>query len=116
MSRELQLDGITMGVTSTASNGVVGAGTRLTFTQRGERVMGRYVGGSICRGFLAGRLNVDRLDFHYLQLETSGEWHAGDSSCIVESLPDGRLRVVEHFSWRTRAGGGTNVFEESPQE
>jgi hypothetical protein len=27
-------------------------------------------------------------------------------------LADGRIRIFEHFSWTSRAGSGTNVFEE----
>jgi hypothetical protein len=30
----------------------------------------------------------------------------------VERLTDGRTRIVEHFTWGSRAGSGTNLFDE----
>ena len=36
----MRLDGVTMRVSSTASNGVVDAATRLVFRQHGQRVVG----------------------------------------------------------------------------
>jgi hypothetical protein len=30
----------------------------------------------------------------------------------VDRTADGRIRIVEHFTWSTRAGSGTNVFDE----
>src|SRR5580704_3970676 len=108
----MNLDRVVMCVSSTADQGVVGAGTRLRFTQKGARVMGRYSGGAISRGCLVGTLSGSQLVFRYTQVEASGEIHGGRSVCEVERRVDQRMRIVEHFAWRTRAGGGTNVFEE----
>jgi hypothetical protein len=110
------LAGRTFRVASTAANGVVCSGTHLRFIQRGSRVLGKYAGGTIRRGVLVGELSLTRLTFRYLQRELSGEFHGGDSSCDIEELPDGRVRIVEHFTWRTRTGGGSNVFEEFVHE
>lgn len=108
----MNLDGLTMYVSSTAANGVVGGDTLLHFTQRGSRVLARYGGGSIRRGYLVGDIEAERLRFRYTQVEASGEIHGGCSVCDVKTLPDGRTRIVEHFTWRTREGSGDNVFEE----
>jgi hypothetical protein len=109
----MNLDRVVMYVSSTAEHGVVGAGTRLRFTQKGARVRGRYSGGAISRGCLVGTLSGAQLVFRYAQVEaSSGEIHGGSSVCEVERRADQRLRIVEHFAWRTRAGCGTNVFEE----
>jgi hypothetical protein len=108
----MNLDRVVMYVSSTAEQGVVGAGTRLRFTQKGSRVMGRYSGGAISRGCLVGTLSGSQLVFRYAQVEASGEIHGGRSVCEVERRPDHRIRIVEHFAWSTRAGCGTNVFEE----
>jgi hypothetical protein len=108
----MNLDRVVMHVSSTAEQGVVGAGTRLRFTQKGARVLGRYSGGAISRGCLVGTLSGPQLVFRYTQVEASGEIHGGRSVCEVERRPDHRIRIVEHFAWRTRAGRGTNVFEE----
>jgi hypothetical protein len=63
---------------------------------------------------LVGRVAGSRLTFRYAQVEAGGEVHAGRSVCEVTRSPEGRTRIVEHFEWRTRAGAGTNVFDEWP--
>ena len=108
----MNLNGLTMQVSSTAANGVVGSGTLLHFTQKGSRVLARYSGGSVKRGYLVGEIADERLHFRYTQLEGSGEFHGGSSVCDLLTLPDGRTRIVEHFTWRTRIGSGDNVFDE----
>jgi hypothetical protein len=103
-----------MRVTSTARNGVVGEDTRLHFIQAGSRVIGRYQGGGVVRGFLSGSLSGAALTFRYVQREGSGEIHSGRSFCEVRRRADGRLRLIEHFEWRSRMGSGTNIFDETP--
>lgn len=112
MNEPLGLDGLVMYVSSTARNGVVDAQTRIVFRQRGARVLGRYAGGRVRRGCLVGRVAGRRFTFRYVQSETSDEIHGGRSTCEVMTLADGRTRIVEHFLWNTRSGGGTNVFDE----
>jgi hypothetical protein len=53
-----------------------------------------------------------QLVFRYAQVERSGELHAGRSECVLTRQPNGRVRIIEHFIWRTRTGSGTNVFDE----
>lgn len=108
----LNLDGIHMSVSVTSQQGVVGAGTVLEFAQKGAVVFAHYSGGRVERGRLIGRLTDAVLTFRYAQREVSGEVHGGRSVCDVTRLTDGRLRIVEHFSWDTRVGSGTNVFDE----
>jgi hypothetical protein len=108
----MSLDGLVMHVTSTAEQGVVGSDTRLYFSQQGSRVRGHYAGGAVVRGCLVGRAEGAELRFRYAQLEASGEIHGGSSVCEVLHRADGRTRIVEHFTWRTRPGAGINVFDE----
>ena len=108
------LDGLTMFVSATAENGVVGSETLLRFTQRGPRVAARYAGGRVLRGWLVGRWDEDILRFRYAQREESSTIHGGQSICAVEERADGHLRLIEHFVWTTRPGSGTNVFDELP--
>jgi len=108
----INLDGLEMNVTSTATSGVVGSDTRLRFNQRGNRVFARYAGGAVTRGWLVGRLTGAELVFRYAQCEEAGAIHAGRSVCQVERLSNGRTRITEHFTWSTRNGSGTNVFDE----
>ena len=108
----LDLDGVAMFVSSTAPDGVVGSGTRLHFVQRGSKVAARYAGGKVARGWLVGTLSGSRLIFRYLQREATGEIHSGSSVGLVERRTDGRLRMVEHFTWSSRPGSGVNIFDQ----
>ena len=109
----VNIHGMTMYVSGTAEAGVVSADTLIRFIQKGTRVMGRYSGGAVTRGCLIGHLSNDgTLAFRYAQRETSGEVHAGRSICDVIRLDNGKLRILEHFRWRTKEGSGTNVFDE----
>jgi len=110
----MNLDGLVMSVSSTADVGVVGAQTRLHFRQIGSRVLARYAGGSVKRGCLVGRIDGSRLTFRYAQVETAGQIHGGHSVCECLRTDDGRVRILEHFTWSTRTGSGTNVFDQVP--
>ena len=108
----MSIDGLVMYVSATAERGVVDSDTRVHFRQKGSRVLGRYGGGAVVRGCLVGHLTGSRLVFRYAQVEASGAIHGGSSVCEVVSHVDGRTRILEHFTWRTRSGSGTNVFDE----
>jgi hypothetical protein len=110
--KTVNLDGVVMRVRSTSENGVVDANTRLYFTQKGASVFARYSGGSVKRGCLAGTISGAKLIVRYAQLEESGKIHGGRSICEVQLLPHAGLRVIEHFTWHTRSGCGTNIFDE----
>ena len=108
----INLDGLWMYVSSTAAAGVVDSDTRLQFIQKGQCVAARYTGGSVKRGWLVGRLSGSELVFRYAQAEAAGEVHSGHSVCRVERLSTGRIRITERFTWTSRPGSGTNVFDE----
>lgn len=108
----INLHGLRMYVSATAADGVVDADTRLQFIQKGARVAARYTGGRVKRGWLSGRLSGADLVFRYAQVETSGAVHGGHSACVAERLSCGRIRIIERFTWTTRSGFGTNVFDE----
>lgn len=111
----MNLDGLTMFVSSTAATGVVSAQTRLHFAQRGERVCARYAGGSVSHGWLVGWCAGSTLRFRYAQCEDGRSIHGGESVCDVQQLSDGRVRIIEHFAWSTRPGSSINVFDELPR-
>jgi hypothetical protein len=111
-SARMNLDGLSFRVEATAVVGVVSAETRLHLVQQGSRIFGRYEGGSIARGRLVGQVSGHTLTFRYAQRECEGSIHGGRSTCDLQVLPDGRLRIHEHFTWRTREGTGTNIFEQ----
>ena len=108
----MNLNGLSFQVSTTAIAGVVSSDTRLAFLQRGSRILGRYHGGTIRRGYLVGSVEGNTMRFRYSQRETSGGTHGGRSVCVLEFLSDGRLRIREHFTWKTREGAGVNIFDQ----
>lgn len=112
MPAAVNLDGVTMFVSSTGKSGVVDVNTRIAFIQSGSRVLGRYQGGRVRRGVLVGAVSGAVLTFRYSQVEVSGEVHGGQSTCDIARTAEGRLRIIERFAWTTREGCGTNVFDE----
>ena len=101
-----------MHVTKTDGIGVVNSDTYFDFKQEGYIVTASYKGGGINTGYLIGKLNNNKLEFRYAQLQTDGKLDGGHSSCEVNVLEDGRMQIVEHFQWESREGTGTNIFEE----
>jgi hypothetical protein len=53
-----------------------------------------------------------RLEWRYAQVGGSGALDGGHALCELELLADGRMRLIEHFSWESRSGTGTNVLEQ----
>jgi hypothetical protein len=101
-----------MRAVTTGRGGEVDVRTLFRFRQQGTIVWARYSGGSVCMGHLVGTLAPGRLAFRYVQVDLRGEVHAGRSVCDIQELPDGRLRLLEHFEWDSREGAGTNVLEQ----
>ena len=112
MGNKISLDNIVMNVTHTDGIGVVNKDTYFNFKQEENIVTANYSGGGIVKGFLIGKLNNDKFEFRYAQLQTDGKLDGGYSNCEVNILEDGRVQVVEHFQWESREGTGTNIFEE----
>jgi threonine dehydratase len=108
----LSLDGVRMRVLSTASSGEVGRETLFSFEQDGATVSARYGGGAVRLGWLVGTLAGRRLTFRYAQVDQAGRVDGGRSDCELERLPDGRIRLLEHFQWDSREGSGTNTLEQ----
>jgi hypothetical protein len=106
------LDGLRMRAIGTGDTGQVDAKTLFVFSQHGNTVSARYWGGAVELGYLVGRVTADRLVFRYCQVDVKGDVHGGRSTCRVGQLPDGRLRLQEHFHWESREGSGTNVLEQ----
>jgi hypothetical protein len=112
----MNLHGKTMRVVQTAPNGVVGKGTVFRFTQVGSIVEASYSGGRIAVGHLVGILEGELLSFRFCQISDRAHIDGGASQGRLEVLSDGRLRLVESFSWESREGTGVNIFEEIADE
>lgn len=109
---DLGLNGVRMAPQTADASGAVSSGTIMIFEQARGIVSARYRGGAILDGYLIGRLSGQSLHFRYVQAQDDGRLDAGLSNGNIDRLPDGRLRLTEHFQWLTRSGGGTNIFEE----
>lgn len=102
-----------MRVAATAASGVVNAETIFTFQQDGTLVSCPYRGGRIVSGFLVGFWQTpERLHWRYVQAEDDGTISSGRADVTVSRTAAGKLRLVEHFTWESKPGAGTNAFEE----
>ncbi len=110
-TESFNLDGLRMNAPVTAPGGVINAETIFEFTQTGNITEARYAGGRVTVGHLVGVVSGDSLEFRYAQVHDDGSLHGGHSSCTLERADDGKVRIVERYTW---AGGetGTNVIQE----
>lgn len=109
----ISLHNIKMTVIQTAENGVVNNDTIFDFTQTKNFVIAEYKGGRIRKGLLAGVLNGNELKFRYCQIQTDNKFDNGISTCELTLSDNGKIRLIEHFEWKSRQGEwGTNIFEE----
>lgn len=109
----IKLDNIKMNVIETAENGVVNKDTIFYFTQKDNYVEGKYSGGQIKKGFLVGLIKKNIFKFNYCQLQTNGVLDNGSSNSELTISIEGKIRLIEHFEWKSRPGElGVNIFEE----
>jgi len=109
---DLDLNGVRMAAQTADTSGAVSSATIMIFEQANGIISARYCGGAILDGYLIGHLRGLSLHFRYVQAQDDGRLDAGVSNGDLDRLPDGRLRLTEHFRWLTRPGRGTNIFEE----
>jgi hypothetical protein len=95
-----------------SATGVIDRATLFQFAEHDRVVTASYEGGRVRHGYLIGLRSANRLEFRYLQIDDAGVIDSGSSTCELTILPDGRVRLTEHFTWATRDGAGTNVIEE----
>ncbi len=91
-----------------------GETTIFEYFQEGQFVWGNYKGGSVHYGtFIATVDDQGVLDLRYHHLGTDHILYSGKSLSTPEVMPDGRIRLNEHFEWTTGASGpGFSVVEE----
>jgi hypothetical protein len=110
---KISLDNIKMTVIETAENGVVNKDTIFAFTQTEDLVTAEYAGGQVKKGFLVRTMSERKLKFSYCQVQTDGQLDNGISSGELSTNDKGKIRLIEHFEWKSRQGQmGINVFEE----
>lgn len=109
------LDGLVFTPVADPRGGEVGRSTRFVYHERAGRIWAEYSGGAIERGHLLGTRDGDRLDFRYVQLRRDGGTSSGHCVSTVVTLPDGRIRLEERWSWESQEGSGTSAVEEIPE-
>ncbi len=98
-------------VTATSPSSAVSEETMFEFRERDGVVEATYDGGGITSGRIIGRTDESgNLAMAYAQLHSDGLLHTGTSTLHREPLSDGRLRLVEAFTW-SDGRQGENVLE-----
>lgn len=99
------------------ANGEVSEETQFHYHQENDIVWATYEGGSIHFGTLVAKVqDDDRLDMRYSHVTTNGKIMTGKCHSTPEVLPDGRLRLHEHWQWTSEdQSKGTSVIEEVKQ-
>ncbi|NXY97368.1 hypothetical protein HYE82_23935 [Streptomyces sp. BR123] len=108
------LDGLVFVPVADQAPGQVGRQTRFAYHEQDGRVWAEYAGGDVARGYLVGTRAGDSIDFRYVQLRSDGTTASGHCTSLVTDLPDGRLRLVETWTWESQEGSGTSVVEQLP--
>lgn len=86
-------------VSSTASAVNTDEPTEFAYEESGGVIWGRYTGDTVVHGRFVGTRDADRIELSYVHLLKTGERAGGRSSSRIETMPDGRLRLVEEFQF-----------------
>lgn len=97
-----------------SANGEVSGATTFDYRQRGDIVWATYEGGGIAFGTLVATVVEDgALDMRYSHVNDAGDLRTGICRTTPELLPDGRLRLHEHWRWTSGdRSEGTSTLEE----
>ncbi|MET8140500.1 hypothetical protein ABZU32_09345 [Sphaerisporangium sp. NPDC005288] len=86
-------------VSSTASEVNADEPTRFHYREANGVIWGGYTGDTVIHGRFVGTRDDDRIELTYAHALKAGGRAAGRSTSRIESLPDGRLRLVEEFAF-----------------
>ncbi len=109
--KRISFDGKVMFASTTDPNGMINEKTIFYFQQVGNLITAKYAGGKVKTGFLIGKLENDKLKFHYSQMHDDESLDGGQSVCEIEMAEDGRIKLTEHFEWSS-GEKGINIIEE----
>ncbi|MEV6866479.1 hypothetical protein AB0M44_36485 [Streptosporangium subroseum] len=86
-------------VSSTASAVDPDGPTEFAYRESGGIIWGDYTGDTVVHGHFVGTRDGDRIELTYVHLTKNGDRAGGQSSSRIETLPDGRLNLVEEFQF-----------------
>lgn len=95
-----------------------GDGPSAMYRQRGDLLWADFSGGTIRRGSLTGVVRPDdSLEFTYTMALADGSVLAGHCESTPELLPDGRIRLHEHWErYGAEAASGVSQLDEIAPE
>ena len=90
--------------------------TTFHFSQRsvdGKTIVeAQYFGGGVLWGRMIGLLEGEQMRHAYVQVNHAGEFSSGQSTDEISLLPNGKIRLIDRWQWKTREGQGVCIFEE----
>jgi hypothetical protein len=92
-----------------------GDASSAVYRQDGDLLWAEFSGGGVRRGMLVGTCGPDGvLDFGYSMVTGTGEVICGRCHSLPERMPDGRIRLAEHWErFGPHAGTGVSYLEEA---
>jgi hypothetical protein len=110
----MNYEGLVFRSVANSEGGDVGQETTFHYRQEGQVVWATYSGGSVLFGTLLAKADdAGNLDMRYQHLTRDGGFKTGRCQSRPELLPDGRLRLHEHWEWTGGAeGAGVSIVEE----
>jgi hypothetical protein len=105
------LDGKVFRIVSNDGPGAeVNEQTVFHFRQEGDVAHADYFGGGVRAGKLLG---IEATMVHrYIQVNQQGAFQAGRSEVAIERTPEGKLRLIDSWTWENGRGSGRCIFEE----
>jgi hypothetical protein len=103
-------------ISSTASAVDPDSPTEFRYQEDGGIIWGDYSGDTVIHGRFVGTRDGDTIDITYIHLLKTGDRAGGRSGSRIESLPDGRLRLVEEFQFDGDPTRHVSVCEELPRD
>ncbi|GAA3796929.1 hypothetical protein GCM10022226_15390 [Sphaerisporangium flaviroseum] len=100
-------------ISSTASEVSADDPTRFVYEEEDGLIWGGYGGDTVTHGRFVGTREADRVEITYVHALKAGGRAGGRSSSRIESLPDGRLRLIEEFTFDGDDTPQVSVCEEA---
>lgn len=99
-------------ISSTASEVSADDPTRFAYEETDGLIWGSYTGDTVTNGRFVGTRDGDRIEIMYVHALKAGGRASGRGDSRIEALPDGRLRLVEEFTFDGDDTPQTSVCEE----
>ena len=110
----MNYDGKVFRVVSDNPDGDVDQDTLFYYNQMDDYIWGHYSGGQVIRGVLIGKIiENDELSFNYMHYSLEGRLRQGFCHSVPEILENGKVRLLENWSWTGQeSGSGVSLIEE----